>query len=124
MEHSKEYYQSFIRVIDFLSPSDVWDITPEKGIELAGNYWPEIGRVLKEEYRVGRFDYGQFHISKRAMLAPIREDCVHIIEKLKKEEKNTWLDNAGKRTAIICGIGGLIISIISLIFSIIAYNKV
>lgn len=123
MEHSKEYYQGFIRVIDYLTPKDVWNITPEKGKELTGNYWSEIGRVLKEDYKAGYFEYGGFHVSKRDCLAPIKEDCIHIIKKIDKEDHDRWLNNTGKWIAIICGVGGFLISLLSIYLSFMAYTR-
>lgn len=125
MEHSKEFYESIIRVIDHLNPysKDVWNVTPEKGQELAGDYWPEIGRMFKEDLKLGWFEYGQFRINNRPQLAPLRKDCEHAIEKIDKAERDRKLNNRGIKVAMWCAILGIIISIVSFIWTIRTDNR-
>lgn len=120
MEHSREFYESVIRVIDYINPysKDVWDVTPEKGQELAGDYWPEIGRMFKAVLHLGWFEYGGFHINDRPRLAPLRKDCEHEIDKIDKAERDRKLNNRGIKVAMWCAILGIIISIVSLIWTI------
>ena len=94
MEHSIEFYRSVIRVIDYINPyaKDVWDVMPDKGQELAGDYWPEIGRMFKENH-LGWFEYGRFHINKREQLAPLKKNCEYAIERLEKAEHDRNLAN-------------------------------
>lgn len=119
MEHSKEFYQSVIRVIDYLNPyaKEVWEVSPEKGQELAGDYWPEIGRMFKEDFHLGWFEYGRFHINDRPQLAPIREDCKHIIEAIDKTEQDRLLANEESVCNIRYGKKGFRISIVAIIIS-------
>ena len=119
MEHSKEFYNSLIRVIDYLKP-DVWNIEPEKGMELAGNYWPEIGRMLKEDYHAGWFEYGNFHITRREKLPPLREDCKHMIEIIEEAEHDRLLANTESEANIKYGKRGYVMSIIALAISVLA----
>ena len=121
MEHSKEFYESLIRVIDYLKPN-VWNIEPEKGGELAGNYWPEIGRMLKEDYNAGLFEYGNFRITRREKLPPLREDCKHIIEEFNKADYDRNLANMESEENIKYGRKGYRISIIALIISLLAFG--
>ena len=51
MQHSKEYYESLIRVIDCLA-SGQKEISPQKGEQLAGPYWNDIGESLKSEKHI------------------------------------------------------------------------
>lgn len=119
MEHSKEFYESVIRVIDYLGPysKDVWNVTPDKGQELAGDYWPEIGRMFKEDYHLGWFDHGQFRINNRPQLAPLRKDCEHEIEKIDKAEQDRLLSNEESVCNIKYGRKGFRISIVAIIIS-------
>lgn len=95
MEHSREFYESVISVIDYLNPytKEIWDVSPEKGEELAGDYWWEIGRMLCEDYHLGNFAYGGFHIGDRPRLASLRKDCEHEIEKIDMSEQDRLLSN-------------------------------
>lgn len=79
--------------------------------------------MLKEDLHLGWFDHGQFHISKRPLLASLRKDCEHEIQKIDKAERDRKLNNRGIRVAIWCGIGGLFISIISLLWTIRTDNR-
>lgn len=119
MEHSREFYESIIRVIDYLNPytKDVWDVSPEKGEELAGGYWPEIGRMFSEKYRLGWFAYGGFHIDDRPRLASLRKDCEYEIEKIDKAERDRLLANEESAANIKYGKKGFSISIIALVIS-------
>lgn len=125
MEHSKEFYESAIRVIDYLNPysTEAWDVMPDKGEELAGGYWPEIGRMFKEDLHLGWFDHGQFHINKRPLLASLRKDCEYAIEKIDKAERDRKLSNRGIKVAMWCTILGIVISIVSLIWTIRTDNR-
>ena len=125
MEHSREFYESVIRVIDYLNPysKGVWDVMPDQGQELAGDYWPEIGRMFKEDLHLGWFEYGKFHINKREQLAPLRKDCEHAIEKIDKAERDRKLNNRGIKVAMWCAILGIIISIVSFIWTIRTDNR-
>ncbi len=119
MEHNKEYYESIIRVIDYLG-DDKWDVFPEKGLELASDYWPEIGRMLKEDLHLGWFDYGQFHINNRPQLASLRKDCQYAIERIDKEEYTRNLANEECFSNIKYGKKGYHLSIVAIIISSIA----
>lgn len=105
MEHSKEFYESVIRVIDYLNPysKEVWDVMPGKGAELAGDYWPEIGRMFKEDLHLGWFDWGRFHINKRERLASLKKECEHIIARIEKAEADRELANREKIENITYG---------------------
>ena len=120
MEHGKEFYESVVRVIDFLTPKDVWDVKPEKGEELAGDYWPEIGRMFKEELHIGWFEHNQFRISRRERLASLRKDCEHIIETLNKAEADRNLANCEKIENITYGRKGYKLSKIAIWLSAVA----
>ena len=119
MEHSREFYESVIRVIDYLNPylTEVRYVMPDKGAELAGGYWPEIGRMFKEDLHLGWFECGRFYIGKRERLAPLRKDCEHRIEKIDKAEQDRLLANEESICNIKYGRKGFRISIVAIIIS-------
>lgn len=96
MEHGRDFYVGLINVIDYLTNPNSWDVFPDKGEELAGNYWPEIGRLLSKDYHAGWFENGRFHISNRPILTSLREDCAHTIERIDKAEQDRNLSNQEK----------------------------
>lgn len=122
---TKEYYESFISVIDFVAKGNT-TITLENGEELAGNYWPRIYRVLKEE-KVGiPITGGEFIITQGQYLNPIYEDCQHALEEIAKQDTDRDLDRASKyagikyaRFAFWISIGALIVAVLSLAWQII-----
>ena len=122
---TKEYYESFISVIDFVAKGNT-TITLENGEELAGNYWPRIYRVLKEE-KVGiPITGGEFIVTQGQYLNPIYEDCQNALEEIAKQEEDRELDRASKyagikyaRFAFWISIGALIVAVLSLAWQII-----
>ena len=122
---TKEYYESFISVIDFVAKGNT-TITLENGEELAGNYWPRIYRVLKEE-KVGiPITGGEFIVTQGQYLNPIYEDCQNALEDIAKQEEDRELDRASKyagikyaRFAFWISIGALIVAVLSLAWQII-----
>ena len=118
---TKEYYESFI----FVAKGNT-TITLENGEELAGNYWPRIYRVLKEE-KVGiPIAGGEFIITQGQYLNPIYKDCQHALEEIAKQEEDRELDRASKyagikyaRFAFWISIDALLASIATLVWQII-----
>lgn len=121
---SKEYYQSFILVINYATEGHR-RITLEKGEELAGNYWPRIYRVLCEN-KVGiGISGGNFNITQGQYMNPIYADCIHALEVIEKREADRELDNAVKRSniryakrAYWISIGALIVAALSFLWQI------
>lgn len=116
MEHGKEYYKGIIRVIEYLD-GKYGTVTAEKGQELAGNYWPEIARVFKETYHAGTLSYGEFHASRPANLAPLLEDCKHMVAAIDKAEDDRNVDRKYKIKGILYGRISLIISSLAFLLS-------
>lgn len=110
---TKEYYESFISVIDYVAQGNTI-ITLEKGEELAGNYWPRIYRVLKEEKAGVPISGGQFNITQGQYLNPIYEDCQHALEEIAKQETDRELDRASKYAGIKYARFSLFVSICAL----------
>lgn len=110
---TKEYYESFISVINYVSQGNTL-ITLEKGEELAGNYWPRIYRVLKEEKAGVPISGGQFNITQGQYLNPIYEDCQHALEEIAKQETDRELDRASKYAGIKYARFSLFVSICAL----------
>lgn len=110
---TKEYYESFISVINYVSQGNTL-ITLEKGEELAGNYWPRVYRVLKEEKAGVPISGGQFNITQGQYLNPIYEDCQHALEEIAKQEADRELDRASKYAGIKYARFSLFVSICAL----------
>ncbi|MCM1142098.1 MAG: hypothetical protein NC453_26305 [Muribaculum sp.] len=72
---------------------------------------------------LARVNYGDLYIYQFPPLVPVIADCKHLIKAIEKAEHDRWLDNSGKWIAIICGVGGFIVSLIALVLSIIAFQK-
>lgn len=122
---SKEYYQSFISVINYVADGHRV-ITLEKGEELAGNYWPRIYLALKENKIGVGMSGGQFDITQAQYLNPIYEDCTHALEEIEKREADRKLDRASKyagikyaRFAFWISVSALLVSLASLVWQII-----
>ena len=89
---SKEYYQALMSVIEYAA-SGHSEITCEKGTELAGEYWPRIFRLFKNE-RIGvGSSGGDFHITQPQYLNPIHADCIHAINDIEKRDADRELSN-------------------------------
>lgn len=121
---SKEYYLSFISVINYAAEGHR-TITLKKGEELAGNYWPRIYRTLCEN-KVGiGISGGKFDITQGQYMNPIYADCIHALEEIEKREADRYLDNAVKHSnikyakrAYRISIGALIVAALSFIWQI------
>lgn len=121
---SKEYYQSFIAVINYAAEGHR-TITLEKGEELAGNYRPRIYRVLCENKVGVGISGGEFDITQGQYMNPIYADCIHALEEIEKREADRELDNAVKRSniryakrAYWISIGALIVAAFTLLWQI------
>ncbi len=121
---SKEYYQSFIAVIDYAAEGHS-TITLEKGEELAGNYWPRIYRVLCDNKVGVGISGGEFDITQGQYMNPIYADCIHALEAIERREADRALDNAVKRSSIKyakraywISIGALFVAACSLIWQV------
>ncbi|MFQ8804093.1 MAG: hypothetical protein ACLR8Y_01910 [Alistipes indistinctus] len=89
---TKEYYQSLMSVIEYVGEGH-YEIAREKGEELAGEYWPRIFRLFKDE-RIGvAISDGSFDITQPQFLSSIYADCVHAIEDIEKREADRALAN-------------------------------
>lgn len=122
---SKEYYQSFISVINYVADGHRV-ITLEKGEELAGNYWSRIYLALKENKIGVGMSGGQFDITQAQYLNPIYEDCIHALEEIEKREADRSLDRDSKyagikyaRFAFWISVSALLVSLASLVWQII-----
>lgn len=113
MQHCKEYYESLIRVIDCLA-SGQKEISPQEGEELAGPYWNDIGFSLKSEKHI-YFHNNRLQCEQTLRLPSLRKQALDAIAVIDKADKDRKLNNLGIIIAICCGVGGLILSIISLI---------
>lgn len=122
MEHSKEFYESVIRVIEHIAEGNT-SVSCDKGNELAGNYWPAVVDWFKDEKAVTVMTGGDIWLTQKHRLNPILEDCRNIIKNIRKSENDRLLDNTGKWIAIVCGVGGFLISLLSIYLSFMAYTR-
>lgn len=77
----KEYYEAFLSVIEFITSGNN-AITMDEGERIAGDYWPRIYHVLKEE-KVGVTQLGGvFHITQPDNVKPLRADCRYALEEI------------------------------------------
>lgn len=122
---TKEFYRSLMSVIEYVGDGHS-EITCEQGEELAGEYWPRIFRLFKEEHIGFGAGGGDFHVTQPQYLSPIYADCGHALEEIGKREADRNLDNKVKesnmkyaRRAFWISIGALIVAATSLIWQII-----
>ena len=118
----KEYYLAVIAVIDFVFEGNE-TVTAEKGVELAGAYWPRIFSEFSSRKLGVPISNGDFCFTRTAFLAPIREDCMHSIEEIERKNADRTLEHKYKNTSIWQAKLSLVISFIALIVSIIALCK-
>lgn len=116
MEHSKEYYRAFVTFSEDAINNQRRDYPYETGCKIAGDYWLAICDVLKERH-IAYTDYGDVHINDFKRLRPILADCRAMVREIEKSEKDRRLDNADKWCAILFGLLGFIISIVSIILA-------
>lgn len=95
MEHSKEYYQSFVTFLQSACESKRVEYTYEEGRRIAGDYWMAICGFLKERH-LARVDYGDLHILKFPPLLPVIADCKAMVEAIEKAEHDRDLANREK----------------------------
>lgn len=119
MEHSKEFYQSVIRVIEYISEGNR-SILCEKGEELAGNYWPAVVVLFKEHHAVSVMEGGDIHVTQWQYLNPIYEDCKNHVRFIEKAEADRELANREKIENITYGRKGYRLSRIAILLSAIA----
>nr|DAR35747.1 MAG TPA: hypothetical protein [Caudoviricetes sp.] len=117
MEHSKEFYEGAIRVIDFLKDGD-GTLPCDKGYELADNYWPAIVTLLKDYQAVNVLMGGHILVTRGQYLDPLYKDCKHKIAAIDKAENDRIVDLKYKIKGIIYGRISLIVSILAFLLSI------
>ena len=118
MQHSKEYYESLIRVIDSLA-SGQKEISPQKGERLAGPYWNDIGESLKSEKHI-YFHNNRLQCEQTLRLPSLRKQALDAIAVIDKADKDRILDRRYKIKGILFGGWGLAISILSILISLFA----
>lgn len=122
IERNKEFYKAVVVIIKHVR-NGYSEIKDKEGWRLVGDYWPAVVELLiKSDAAIRRQD-GTIDIDYPWILSPIFADCVNHIKDMEKLEKDRWLDNSGKWVAIVCGIGGFLLSLISIYLSFRAYTK-
>lgn len=92
MEHSREFYESVIRVIDYIADGNR-NVSRKKGEELAGNYWLAIVTLFKEHHSVSVYAGDDIYVTHGKYLNPLYEDSKHAIERIEKAEQDRLLAN-------------------------------
>lgn len=102
MEHSKEYYQSFVTFLQTACDNQQRSYTFDKGSEIAGDYWMAICTYLKERH-LARVDYGDLYIFQFPPLLPTIAECKAAIAAIEKAESDRYLSNREKIENITYG---------------------
>lgn len=119
MEHSKEFYESVISVIEYANDHK-GSVGRATGTALAGAYWTEVGHYLSEEIHAGWFTNGVFRTTRPERLPAVVEDCKHLVEAMETAEYDRNLANEESRCNIKYGKYGLYTAIVAIIISLIA----
>ena len=119
MEHSKEFYQSVIRVIEYIADGNK-AVSCEKGEELAGTYWPAVVNLFKEHHSVCVLIGGSIHVTQGQYLNPLYEDCKNHLKRIDEIEYDRNLANEESVCNIKYGRKGYRISIFAIIISSVA----
>ena len=115
---TKEYYKAFLSVIDYLDSNSLWEISADKGFEIAGDYWPKIFEEIKTR-KIGYDVIGAgIHLSAPHKLRPLRADFRNAVEEIERQERDRLLDNASKYSGIKYARRSFVISVIALISAI------
>lgn len=122
MEHSVEFYRAAVRVIDYIEQGHT-EISAEIGMEMAGGYWCAVGILFKEAGAARLFKDRSAHITIPFLLEAIREDCTYTIKVMGRADHDRSLDNGSKWVAIVCGILGFVISLVSICLAFMAYSR-
>jgi len=109
MEHSKEYYQSFVTFLQDACDKQRRDYPYEDGCAIAGDYWMAVCKHLKEQ-KLARLNYGDLHIFQFPPLLPIIADCKAAISAIERAEHDRDLANREKIENITYGKKGYKIS--------------
>lgn len=116
MEHSKEFYESVIRVIEYIAEGNR-SVSCEEGEELAGNYWPAVVMLFREHHAVSVMMGGSIHITQGQYLNPLYEDCKNHLKRIDESEYDRNLANEESVCNIKYGRKGFRISIVAIIIS-------
>ena len=116
----KEYYLAVIAIIDFVFEGNE-TVAAEKGVDLAGSYWPRIFSEFSSLKLGVPISNGDFRFTRTVFLAPVREDCMHALEEIAKREEDRDLDNKSKNASIKQSQRAFVISVIAIIVSVLTF---
>ena len=116
MKHSKEFYESVIRVIEYIAEGNR-NISCKKGEDLANNYWPAIVSLFKEHHSVSMMVGGDIIVTQGQNLNPLYEDCKNHLKRIEASEYDRNLSNEESVCNIKYGRKGFRISIVAIIIS-------
>lgn len=116
MEHSREFYESVIRVIEYIAGGNR-NVSCKKGDELAGNYWPAIVTLFKEHHAVSVMMGGDIIVTQGQYLNPLYEDSKNHLKRIDEAEYDRNLSNEESVSNIKYGRKGFRISIVAIIIS-------
>lgn len=117
MFQSKEYYQAILDVIDYVNEVLPDCITLEKGIDLAGDYWPAVVKAFQKADVVRTSSGGSIWLRDLQNLAPLAAECEEKIKAIEAAEKHFQLSIEQMENDIKFGRKSYRISIIAIILS-------
>lgn len=106
MEHSKAFYEAVIHVIEYLNENNRKEISKRKGIEMAGDYWTEVGKLFKSNAQYCIFEHGDLSINNLEELLPLFNEYKHFVAEIEKAEYDRNLANEESISNIKYGIKG------------------
>ena len=119
MEHSKEFYQRLVKVIEYLLNVDR-SIDNDKGKEIAGENWGDIIDFFRNHRGVYFFSHNYIGVKDREKLISLLAECKSKIADIDKSEYDRELANLESRENIKYGRKGYRIAIAALVISLLA----
>jgi len=98
--YPKEYYQACLKVISHVIEDGNTSVTLEKGMELAGDYWPRIYGELREMKACSGVNTWGLLVTNPKLLLPLRADCRFTIAMIERTEADRNLDMESKVSAM------------------------
>lgn len=113
MEHSKEFYESLARAIEYLIDGNK-TLDPKVGKKLTGNYWSAVYDFFRTSKGVYCMIGEIVGLSNKESLLSVLEDCRNHIKSLEKIESDRELSNREKIENITYGRKGYKLSKIAI----------
>lgn len=118
MYHSKEYYQAILHVIDYVNEFLPDSITLEKGVDLAGDYWPAVIKAFQNADVIRTSSGGSIWLRDLQNLAPLAAECEAKIKAIEASEKHFKLSIEQMENQIVYGRKGYRLSKVAIWISV------